>query len=468
MRKLKVFMNVLTLFAVLVSVVFISCGALFENGQNGNVSINLPPISSRARAIFSDKISDLKNTTTSYRITVNGMTREGTGGAFTFTLPVGVVAKITVECLNSSGNTIVRAKKTHTVTAGENNVDIILSRDGEMVGTSNTPTAPQPVRTVLYSDGKFIINELPQNRRSDVAVTKEYEAMVDDGSNYVFSSYSNVLWYDNRDSITSVEIGSNISPTSTAYWFYYMSNCTLMNLSNLATSNVTNMRSMFYTCSGLTSLDLSNFDTSNVTNMSWMFLDCSNLASLDLNHFDTTRVTDMSSMFSGCQRLSSLDLKNFNTEKVTNMSGMFFNCQSLSSLDLRSFNTQEVTDMSSMFRGCSAHLDLSSFNTANVTNMSQMFYDCQKNFSSLDLSSFNTSRVTDMSSMFYRCFQLTTIYASSSFVTDSVTTDATDMFDLCTQLVGGQNTAYSYNAGKDYARIDDPANGKPGYFTQKP
>ena len=43
------------------------------------------------------------------------------------------------------------------------------------------------------------------------------------------------------------------------------------------------------------------------------------------------------------------------------------------------------------------------------------------------------------------------------------------MFDGCTNLVGGAGTVYnSSNNGITHARIDDPNNGKPGYFTEGP
>ena len=42
------------------------------------------------------------------------------------------------------------------------------------------------------------------------------------------------------------------------------------------------------------------------------------------------------------------------------------------------------------------------------------------------------------------------------------------MFEDDTKLVGGQGTTYNSSyMRKEYARIDDPSNGKPGYFTYK-
>ena len=200
---------------------------------------------------------------------------------------------------------------------------------------------------------------------------------------------------------------------------------------------------MFATCRNLTSIDFSVFDTSNVTNMSYMFYECSNLTSLDLSSFNTSNVTNMSYMFYECSNLTSLDLSSFNTSNVTAMSGMFYECSNLASLNL------------------------SSFDTSNVTAMRCMFYECS-NLTSLDLSSFNTSNVTDMSYMFAQCSKIKTIFASSNFVTTAAPS-AYKMFVSCNLLIGGAGTKYDENVydDKTYARIDDPANRNPGYFTRK-
>jgi hypothetical protein len=42
------------------------------------------------------------------------------------------------------------------------------------------------------------------------------------------------------------------------------------------------------------------------------------------------------------------------------------------------------------------------------------------------------------------------------------------MFKNCTSIVGGAGTTYDANHIKnEYARVDDPTNGKPGYLTLK-
>ena len=258
--------------------------------------------------------------------------------------------------------------------------------------------------------------------------------------------------------------------------FYGMSSLTTLDLSNFDTSKVTNMSHMFEDISNLTTLNLSNFDTSRVTSMHFMFTAMSNLTTLNVSHFDTSRVTDMSYMFSYTSGLTSLDLSHFDTSRVTDMSYMFSYTSGLTSLDLSHFDTSKVTNMDAMFYDMRSltKLNLSSFDTSKVTSMFAMFFN-MSSLTSLNLSSFNTSQVTSMQRMFsiydtdISKDKLEKIYVNNDFNTSKLT-NFTDMFENRKKLRGG-NGSYLVNpstADKSWLRIDDPAHGRPGYFTRKP
>ncbi len=147
----------------------------------------------------------------------------------------------------------------------------------------------------------------------------------------------------------------------------------------------------------------------------------------------------------------------------------FYNMANLQSITgMEYLNTSEVTKMAYMFSGCNqlSSLDLSHFNTANATNMQGLFNSCS-NLTSLDLSSFNTSQVTDMAFMFWNNSNLRTIYVGSIWSTAAVATSS-NMFNNCTNLVGGQGTTWNSSNPKDkaYAHIDGGTS-NPGYFTAK-
>ena len=249
-----------------------------------------------------------------------------------------------------------------------------------------------------------------------------------------------------------------------------------VDLSNFDTSKVTNMASMFNAMPKLTSLNLSNFDTSKVTNMSYMFSAIRNLITLNLSNFDTSKVANMQYMFAGMHNVTTLNLSNFDTSKVTNMQYMFAGMRNLTALNLSNFNTSQVTNMHSMFGAMSSltTLDLSSFDTSKVMDMNHMFWG-MSGLTTLNLSNFDTSKVTDMGYIFYlenkdmSKDNLETIYVNNDFDTAKLTV-FTGMFINRKKLRGGSGSFLPNpsDADKTWLRIDDPAHGRPGYFTRKP
>lgn len=258
--------------------------------------------------------------------------------------------------------------------------------------------------------------------------------------------------------------------TSTYDMFSNLYGTKEIDFSKFNTSNVTNMGRMFYKNS-TPKLNLSNFDTRNVIYMNAMFMEAWGIEELNLSSFDTSNVWFMGNMFKNTHKLKNLDVHHFNTQKVKHMQYMFYG-SGATSLDLSHFDTSKVEDMSKMFAEMAniTELDLSNFNTSNVKDMSRMF-DHTAELRTLDLSNFNTSKVTDFSKMFASEYinKLERIYVKQDFDTSSGT-DFTDIFKGRTNLRGGNGSFLPdpSTADKTWLRIDDPANGHPGYFTRKP
>ena len=166
--------------------------------------------------------------------------------------------------------------------------------------------------TVLYSDGTLIINEPNDSTRTNNqtlhhVVTNIYEPLSSE-NNYVFTSVSSVLWYNEKTAITSISIGQQISPTSTANWFCGLENLSSGDFTNLDTSNVTTMKNMFYQAGNnslvntsfiLTGLD--DWDTGEVVNMNSMFYYAGRYAKTwsigNISNWNTQNVSDMGYMF---------------------------------------------------------------------------------------------------------------------------------------------------------------------------
>ena len=317
------------------------------------------------------------------------------------------------------------------------------------------------------------------NNAIDIASSssaKPVYAWFDDGTVYIYSEANKI--YMNEDSKNMFRAFSGISSldlsfldtskvTNMSGMFSYISSIPEIDLSEFDTSNVTDMSYMFNYLY-IYELDLSHFNTSKVTNMENMFSGMSPLVELNLSGFDTSNVTNMRQMFYYCANIKNLDLSSFDTSKVENMNRMFYALYNVESLDISSFYTPNVTNMSNMFHLLYkvTYLDVSHFDTSNVTDMSYMF-DNLLLITSLDISSFDTSKAENVSGMFHSLRNLKTIYVDDNWNTSNIV-NSTAMFGDCDSLVGGAGTVYdSSHSDIEYARIDDPDNGQPGYFTLK-
>ena len=316
------------------------------------------------------------------------------------------------------------------------------------------------------------------------------------------NSNSMFRWFTMIESLDFSNIDTSEVNTMSAM-FYWMRNLKTINFGNFNTSKVTDMSAMFGCTFNLIELNLSTFDTSKVIGMSYMFHG-TYVQKLDLSSFNTSNVINMYSMFEATSRLKEIKFgDNYNTEKVTNMGRMFTNTPVLVGLNLSKFNTKNVTNMAHMFESAKSiqSLDLSSFDTSNVTDMNAMF-SSMYSIASLDISNFNTQKVTDMNNMFSMMIALITldisnfdtrnvinfqsmfaidesyggiggrlekIYVNNDFDLSSAT-ETGGLFKFQRMLRGGLGSFVSNpnTADKSWLRIDDPAQGRPGYFTRKP
>lgn len=170
MKRKKCFRNMsvalITLMAVTFAGMLASC-SFTEN--NAEVSVVLPQTSvSSSRAIGSDDIGRLKTETASYRVYMNDMMFEGTGGKISAMFIVGTKVDIFIECLNSSGQVIVRTvtKSINVQSIGRNEVYFNLSIDGTEIEPSAPPAPPPPPQSVpvyiTFEAGHYISYASPK------------------------------------------------------------------------------------------------------------------------------------------------------------------------------------------------------------------------------------------------------------------------------------------------------------------
>ena len=204
---------------------------------------------------------------------------------------------------------------------------------GNSTSENRTVVVASP-RTVLYTDGTLIINELPEDRAANVALhgaaTNTYEPMLPDGSNYAKGT---LFWSSEMSDIISVEVGQEIYPISMGNWFLQARNLERVDLHNIHAELLREMNSTFFNCQKLKTLDLSNFYTNSLERLNGAFQDCSALESIVMPHFNTSNVVNYGSVFRGCTSLTSIDISSFSLgSSVNNISYMFYNCANLTTI----------------------------------------------------------------------------------------------------------------------------------------
>ena len=277
--------------------------------------------------------------------------------------------------------------------------------------------------TFLFGSGTHaLVINCPESKKQEYidtygAVYAEYPAW-SRTNEYDFAGDGNVYWATRRASITTLIIGSNISPNKMDYWFY-------------------------------------GFDAIGSNNGSVIGLD----------KIDTSRCTSMKETLWGFHyRNKHIDLSSWDVRNVTNFYATLANVYA-SSLDVSTWVTSSATDMTWTFQntqltGTTPVIDMSTWDFSNVTTMYQMF--AGSTMHTLNFGNPDTSNVTTFSQMFAMC-AVTTIY-SDDFDNSSETTTSSALFSGAANIVGGNGTVFdSSNINSSYAVVDMP--GRPGYFT---
>ena len=436
---------------------------------------------------------DVINKTFNSRITIRSTLRKKYTEAYivdgkTFTRTIRSLAGDTASFYNKKNNDIKAIIRSNVKPSQDDNYAIISTENSPVpiyAWFDNGTIYIYSNSDVIYfnKDSSYMFYYYPELTDLDISYFDSSEVT---NMSYMFYSLEKLSTLDISHLDTS-------KVTKMTLAFSNLKLITELNVSNFNTSNVTNMYGMLGNEEKIKTLDLSGFNTSKVTDMTMLFRNMTELEYIDVSGFDTSKVQKMSQMFRGTSSLSFVDLSNFDTSnvteidfffehsgivnvdlssfnisKVTNIYYMFAWCNKLEYLDLSSFDTSNVTNMIAMFRSDTnlKYLNLSSFDTSKVTEMENMF-DGLSSLEELDISSFDTSNVTDMYDMFYGMTSVKKIYVSEKWSANNYP-DNKKIFGANYKLVGGAGTKYDSNhTDKEYARIDDPANGKPGYFTYK-
>ncbi|MBR5180633.1 MAG: BspA family leucine-rich repeat surface protein [Clostridiales bacterium] len=266
---------------------------------------------------------------------------------------------------------------------------------------------------------------------------------------------------------------------------------TKITMSIVEVPKCTTALSMFNNCYALKEVHISNFAANKLTNCSYMFANCYSLSigAGDITGWDTSSVTDMSYMFQhACYRgtnygnlpkTAELDLSFMSFANVENFYRMV-NVETkandalklviLPSGDKAVTNAASV-NLSGMFRRRNNLAEIRNLRYFSVTNSisdaTAMFADniC----TTLDIRSLDITKIPDGKAqyMFNEASMLEKIIVmDKDYTSFAAGQTGVEMFKLDSSLVGQNGTPFSVANGS-YARIDDPDNGKPGYFTSE-
>ena len=292
-----------------------------------------------------------------------------------------------------------------------------------------------------------------------------------------------------------VSIGSKFNPSEVTDMseLFIGSNIKNITFNSFDVPKLKTMKSMFAE-SNIKKVSFATFDAPNLETMERMF-EKSKVQEVNFpDSTNTPKLVSIYAMFSNANGFSddynlNLPLK---TENLENMGYAFYYFTG-QSVNLSTFNTHKVSNLEYLFQSSKVkEINLANKNFESVVNMTHSFSYCRnltnlnlsgvktsnklksmyKTFGSstmetLDLAGFDTSGVDNVSYLFEIAPNIKTIYVSEKFIIKPSAPD-TNMFERDTNLVGGQGTTYNNSyMRKEYARIDDPSNGKPGYFTYK-
>lgn len=195
---------------------------------------------------------------------------------------------------------------------------------------------PATYRTVLYTDGTFIINESSYDMEENIAehgeATNVYVPL-DETNKYAYSNESSRLWNSVASSIKRVEIGSEISPTSTAFWFYGCSALESVDFANIDGSRLLNMSSTFYDCSSLTEIDFTGLNLRLVTNIGAFCRGCSTLKSVTFPQVNNNILNSIEQAFRNCTSLEVVDISCFkSSSNLAKCAYAFYNCPELTTI----------------------------------------------------------------------------------------------------------------------------------------
>lgn len=201
-------------------------------------------------------------------------------------------------------------------------------------------------------NGELVINDRSPASVNG-AILEEYDALTDENP-YVFDSASAQPWNDKAQSITSLRFGSEVAPTSMAYWLAD-TNLSSINWGKCNTENLTSLRTAFARTK-LSEVVLPPMPA--LTNLRFAFSEVEPLTRADFSQVGANGITNCNSVFKGSYALEEVDLSGL-AGTVEDSAFMFGNMTATApNMGVRTIyateelNFADASASNNMFRSC--------------------------------------------------------------------------------------------------------------------
>lgn len=352
------------------------------------------------------------------------------------------------------------------------------------------------VRAMLLTDGTLEFN-YRDGRSSDLGTIAQCWEVDANG----YSTDTARPWHSVRSQVLKVAFDSDFSGagmTVFAHWCQGMVNLTeVSGLEEL--SGCTDVQQMFQSCGRLESIYATSFDNSAITSYSSVLYGCNRLvgqtgfcpsttagkAALTFgssgvltNPAQDQRTWAWAHLYgTGALEITSTATPDATRELVatgricTNAHYVAVSCtpwyDDRASLRTCAFMPDLAVGIASIDYWFYSNTTLTAVtgwaNVSGLQSLRMAFNACQ-GLATLDLSGLDPSGLKDLFYAFAGCTALTTIYADATWALPSSGVSGMQCFYNCTQLVGGNGTAYSSSAASHARMVIDRA-GQAGYLT---
>ena len=295
------------------------------------------------------------------------------------------------------------------------------------------------------------------------------------GEHFDTSNVKNMNYMFNATSLNSYDLINDLDFSNVETLYKFLGNTTKeidIELKNIYLPKARDFRYMFNS-SKFRNIKFTNVEAPKINDVTMFFKYIEAETITFENSFNSTSMKVMREFVYGANNLVSFDFGSFNIKGTEELTHVFSSCPKLANLNLGSnFDTSQTKKIDNFISdGMLEEFDLGEkFDTSNMQEI-RYIVSGNENLKVIHLGNkFDITPTIDIYGLIISP-AITTIYIGpDAKVYPNTSKNVINGYDgVAPYLVGGAGTTFDpENNTAEYLRIDDPANGKPGYFTLDP